>query len=288
MGKVVSTFDPKDLRSLYQSPDNSNGEDNGQITIIGGSKLFHGAPIFALKAASSVVDMVFFASPEKSMRGVCDQVKASLSSFIWVPWRDLDAYIKKSDAVLIGPGFLRYGSEKTPEHQKHMGKEGKKTRNLTRKLLQMYPTKKWVIDAGSLQTIDPSWIPNGAIITPNKKEFEMLFGVPMTGSGVVAKMASQHKCVIVCKGKITIVSDGSTTYEVMGGNGGLTKGGTGDTQAGLTTALFAKNDALLSATAAAYVIKKTAENLAQTVGNNYSAEALAASVFTVLHAAVKK
>lgn len=287
MSSSVSTFDPKSLSVLYQAPDNSNGEDNGQITIVGGSKLFHGAPIFALKAASQVVDMVFFASPEKSMKGVADQVKASLSSFIWVPWRDLESYIKKSDAVLIGPGFMRYGSEKTPEHHRHLGKEGTKTRNLTKKLLQKYPTKKWVIDAGSLQTMDPSWIPEGAIITPNKKEFEMLFDTPMTGSGVVSQMATTYKCVIVCKGKVTIVSDGETTYEITGGNGGLTKGGTGDTQAGLTTAFFAKNDALLSAAAAAYLVKKTGAYLAQKVGNNYNADTLASSIFAVMHSALK-
>lgn len=283
MSARVSTFDPKSLRLLYKAPDDSNGEDNGQLTIIGGSKLFHGAPIFALKAASSVVDMVFFASPEKSMRGVADQIKASLSSFIWVPWRDVESYIKKSDAILIGPGFMRYGSEKVPEHRRHLGKEGTTTRNLTKKLLQKYPNKKWVIDAGSLQTIDPSWIPQGAIITPNKKEFEMLFDTPMTGSTVVLQMAAKHRCVIVCKGKTTIVSDGSTVYEITGGNGGLTKGGTGDTQAGLTAALFAKNDALLCAASAAYIVKKTGENLAQTVGNNYNADTLASSIFAVLH-----
>ena len=35
-----------------------------QITIIGGSDLFHGAPILALKTASRIVDMVFFTSPD--------------------------------------------------------------------------------------------------------------------------------------------------------------------------------------------------------------------------------
>lgn len=55
-------FDRKDLSSLYFPPKYSFGGQNGQVTIIGGSYLFHGVPILALKSASKIVDMVFFAS----------------------------------------------------------------------------------------------------------------------------------------------------------------------------------------------------------------------------------
>ena len=58
-------FDKAELKNLYRPHTNSSGEDNGQVTIIGGSTLFHGAPIFGLITASRIVDMVFFASPEK-------------------------------------------------------------------------------------------------------------------------------------------------------------------------------------------------------------------------------
>lgn len=55
----MEEFKQEDLDKLYKPHSESSGEDNGQITIIGGSKLFHGAPILALKAASKFVDMVF-------------------------------------------------------------------------------------------------------------------------------------------------------------------------------------------------------------------------------------
>jgi hypothetical protein len=46
----------------------------------------------ALKTASRIVDMVFFSSPEKSLREVASIIKAQLSSFIWVPWEEVEEY----------------------------------------------------------------------------------------------------------------------------------------------------------------------------------------------------
>src|SRR5260221_8412237 len=101
-------FDKKDLPKLFKPANNSNGEDNGQVTIIGGSELFHGAPLLCLTVASRIVDMVFFASPEKSVGSIAEKLKSKLLSFIWTPWDDLEHYIEKSDTVLIGPGLMRY------------------------------------------------------------------------------------------------------------------------------------------------------------------------------------
>ena len=71
----MKTFNISELKKLYKPKPNSVGEDNGQITIIGGSKLFHGAPLFALKTASRIVDMVFFGSPDPSIGKIAEQIK---------------------------------------------------------------------------------------------------------------------------------------------------------------------------------------------------------------------
>ena len=55
----MRVFEKNKLKMLYKPPLKSSGEDNGQITVIGGSKLFHGAPLLSLKVASRIVDMVF-------------------------------------------------------------------------------------------------------------------------------------------------------------------------------------------------------------------------------------
>lgn len=260
----------------------SSGEENGQVTIIGGSQLFHGAPIFALKAASRIVDMVFFASPDPTLEGVATQIKAQLNSFIWTPWEEVREYVAKSDAVLIGPGFLRYHSEKTAHEQRLLlcDEECRKTKQITKDLLQEFPGKQWVVDGGSLQVIDLDWLPKWTIITPNKHEYQRLFG-DFSGVEKLAEEAKNNNLVIVYKGAVSYATDGKTTYEIDGGNAGLTKGGTGDVLAGVTVGLAAKNKPLAAAAAASYVVKKTAEYLYEQVGYNYNADDVAQSVFHI-------
>lgn len=276
----MRVFDPKELSKLFVPHSQSNGEDNGQVIIIGGSKLFHGAPLFGLKVASRIVDMVFFSSPEPSVGQVAEKIKSNLFSFIWAPWNEVDHYIEKADAVLIGPGFMRFESEKDAKHVelKELDGEGKRTREITRDLLTKFPNKKWVIDAGSLQTMDADWIPENAIVTPNKKEFEILFKAKSENEQTVQEVAAKFKCNIILKGPETIVCSPSDGVVVKGGNAGMTKGGTGDVHAGLAVSLLAKNDSFLAAAASSYIIKRAADNLYKKVGTYYNSDDLAIEI----------
>lgn len=275
----MEVFEESELKKLFKPKEKSSGEDNGQVTIIGGSKLFHGAPLLSLVVASRIVDMVFFATPEKSVGYVAEQIKSKLFSFIWIPWEDLDAYIEKSEAVLIGPGFMRFGSENTPEENRDYSNhdEGRKTREITERLLKNFPDKKWVIDAGSLQVMDADWIPQNAIITPNKKEFKLLFGIDANEDSVSEK-AKEYSCIIVSKGPETLVCSPEECFIVKGGNPGMTKGGTGDVLAGLTVSLLAKNDQFLAACSASYIAKKAGDKLYDKVGTSYNATDLAKKI----------
>ena len=272
-------FDPRQLKKLFKPARDSGGEDNGQVTIVGGSSLFHGAPLLALKVAARIVDMVFFASPEKSVGMVAEGLKSKLLSFIWIPWEELEDYIAKSDVVLIGPGFMRFRSEKSPHrHEAHVCDEAcQMTRGITKDLLTKFPDKKWVIDAGSLQVMDPEWIPQGAIVTPNKKEYQIMFG-----ERTPQDAAKKYNCTIVVKGPTASVVDPERIVKVRNGNPGLTKGGTGDVLAGLAAALLAKNDAFLAACAASYITKAAADELYKKVGTNYNADDLADKIPEVL------
>lgn len=270
-------FGKEELKKIYKPANDSSGEDNGQVTIIGGSQLFHGAPIFCLTVASRIVDMVFFATAEKSVGMIAESIKSKLFSFIWIPWDDLDKYIEKSDAILIGSGLMRYSETFGDDTYKS-------TKALTENLLSKFEEKKWVIDAGSLQTMDPKFIPKNSILTPNKKEFELLFNVKALISNVKS-MAQKYKCLIVLKGPITYVSDGEKIVEVRGGNAGLTKGGTGDVQAGLTVALLAKNDPMLAACAASFIVKATADELQKTKGIYFNADDVANKIPSILFSA---
>ena len=291
---MLKIFDKSDLSKLYRPGWDSGGEENGQVTIIGGSSLFHGAPLLALKTASRMVDMVFFSSPEKSVGHVAEMLKSKLLSFIWVPWEDISAYIEKSDAVLIGPGFMRFGSEKTPEKERRNTdqEEGELTKEITKNLLNKHPTKRWVIDAGSLQVMDAISIPEKSVLTPNLKEFEMLFKSRVDIKvekrlEVVNRYAKEYDCTIVLKGPETIVASPDESIVVKGGNPGMTKGGTGDVLAGLTVALLSKNEPFLSAASASYIEKKTADELYKKVGVDFNAEDLADKIPETLQMLMK-
>lgn len=268
---LVEVFNPEELKKLFRPANDSSGEDNGQVTIIGGSHLFHGAPLLSVAVASRVVDMVFFTSPEPSVGRIAGEMKSKLLSFIWTPWEETEEYIKKSDAILIGPGFMRFRNE--GKQTEECDEECRKTKEITKELLEKFPNKKWVIDAGSLQVMNPSSIPENSIVTPNKKEFQILFGDLSP-----REAAKKYKCVIIAKGPVSYVYDAKKQTEIKGGNAGLTKGGTGDVLAGLTAALLAKNDPFLSACAASYIVKKAADELASKVGTFYNADDLADSV----------
>lgn len=275
-------FEKEEIKKLYKPGMDSSGEDNGQVTIIGGSELFHGAALFSLVAASRIVDMVFFASPEKSLGYVAENLKSKLLSFIWIPWNELEHYIEKSDAILIGPGMMRF--EKEANKDLDLDGAGRVSKEITEELLKKFPKKKWVIDAGSLQTMDKKLIPENSILTPNKKEFKMLFGEDFS-ENKAREMAKEYKCVIVVKGPVTYVFGDNQVIEVHGGNAGLTKGGSGDVQSGLTVALLAKNEPILAASAASYVVKAAADELSKTKGLYFNADDLADKVSEVLFSA---
>jgi NAD(P)H-hydrate epimerase len=277
----IKEFKEEELQKLFKPRKDSSKEDNGQITIIGGSELFHGAPIFALKTASRIVDMVFFSSPELSIKGVAEKMKSELSSFIWVPFEEIEEYIKKADAILIGPGLLRYHREGGEEYDE----AGEESKEITETLMKKFPNKQWVIDAGSLQVMEAKYIPPKAILTPNEKELRLLFGAEVGSQPSPRQfldIAKKYSCIIVLKNIETFICSSKEGVVVKGGNAGLTKGGTGDVLAGLAVALVAKNPPFLSACAAAFLTKKAGDELYKKVGFAYNADDLAEEIPRVL------
>ena len=84
-----------------------------------------------------------------------------------------------------------------------------------------------------------------------------------------------------------IISDGTKTVKIHGGNAGLTKGGTGDILAGLVAGMSAKSDPFSSAVAASLLLKKTAEQLFDTMGYWYTAKDLLSLFPSVFHSYTK-
>lgn len=261
----MQSFDPKLFKQLSISSSTSHKGQNGKLLLVGGSKLFHAASLWSLEIASKIVDMVFYSSvPENNE--IVRHAKEEFRNGIVVPRDKVDDYMEEADCILIGPGLPREDGEEEGDDD---------TKELTERLLKKYPHKKWVIDGGSLQTIDPEVLLNlkkMPILTPHLKEFETMFKNDLeimnyeSWDGKLQAAAKKFHCVILLKGEKDIVSSPDDCIEIPGGNAGMTKGGTGDVLAGLTAALYCKNDAFLSAVCASYINKKAGEALFERVG----------------------
>ncbi len=278
----MNYFKESDLKKLRLINTGKEKFQGGEVTLVGGSSLFHGAPIMALKILSRMVDMVYFASPKED-RGVVERIKASLGVFIWVPREDLEEYINKSEVVLIGPGMMRNSRAKDGVV---CDNEGKKTRDLSLSLFKKFPKKKWVIDGGSLQVIKAEELPSQAVVTPNRREFKMLFGEELVEkikerSEQVKRVSLKHGVVVVAKDETSVISDGDEMVVVEGGSEGLTKGGTGDVLAGLISGLLVNNGRVLSGAVGNFLVKKAGERLENKQGMMYNTEDLILEVAKV-------
>lgn len=267
----MTEFDPSVLKHLYIPDSGSHKSQNGKVLLIAGSQLFHAASIWPLTVISRIVDMTFYASVSENNE-IVSKMKEEFRNGIVIPRDKIDDYAQEADCILIGPGLPR-------EDGKQEGDSD--TQELTEGLLRKYPHKKWVIDGGSLQVISPDILPQSAIITPHKGEFVKLFGV-VADELTVSEMAKKYNVVILSKGETDIVASPNEMISVSGGNSGMTKGGTGDVLAGLTAALYAKNDAFLSACAASYINKKAGESLEKRMGIYFNASDLANEVPLVM------
>jgi len=277
----MKQFNPDLLKKLYIPSPTSHKGQNGKLLIIGGSKLFHAASLWSLKVASRIVDMVFYSSVPENNK-IVRREKQEFRDGIVVPRHQLDSYITEADCVLIGPGLPR---------KEGQGEEDDDTKELTEKLLKKYAHKKWVIDGGSLQVIDPDVLMrlNLPILTPHAKEFELLklkiknekLKNTIQNSKLeeqIALFAKLFNCVVLLKGQKDTVCSPQECVKIEGGNAGMTKGGTGDVLAGLVAALYCKNDAFLSACAGSHINKKAGDQLFERVGYFFNSSDLAEEI----------
>ena len=276
----MNNFDPEDLTKLYLPDPESHKAQNGKVMIIGGSELFHAASLWALEIAAKIVDMVFYASVPINNEIVKKQ-KELFKNGIVINREHIEDYIQEADVVLIGPGMLRAEQARTMNYKPRtiegvlqIEDEGILTYYLTKSLLEKYPQKKWVIDAGALQMLDVEWLQaldGHVILTPHQGEFERVFQSPPTEENA-GKMAKQYNAVILLKEHEDVVCSPDACVKVQGGNAGMTKGGTGDVLAGLTAALYSQNDdPYLVAKAASYINKKAGDSLFEKMGYYFSA-----------------
>lgn len=249
-----------DLKGLSIPPPGSHKGQNGKLLVIGGSHLFHAASLWALTVASRIVDLVHYSSVFENNELV-QKAKEEFRNGIVVRREDVESYIEEDDCILIGPGMER----------------NDETEEITNRLLRQYPSKQWVIDAGSLQMLDLAVVPRNAILTPHHGEFRGL-----TQKADPQELAKQYNCIVLLKGEEDIAASPTETRVIKGGNSGMTKGGTGDVLAGLIAALACKNEPFLATIAGSFINKKAGDELYQKVGPYYNATDLAEEIPIVM------
>ncbi len=228
---------------------------NGTVCVVGGSRLYHGAPFLcAMGAMRSGVDLVFVAVPAT----IAPSVRALSPDFIVVPLPDakltrgnvskLLSWVEKVDAYAVGPGL----GPQNPEELAHAINELKGA------------GRGLVIDADALRPqVLPSIRRTRTVVTPHAKEFERLFGepLPVDLDGRVETASSDAKragVTVLMKGPTDIVTDGERVALNVTHSPAMTVGGTGDVLTGITAGLLSKGVAPFEAACAAVFINGSA------------------------------
>jgi len=266
---LISTNDKNvilDIVKDFKLPKkDSHKGDNGKVLIIGGSSLFHAASIWAAEMASHIVDMVHYSSTIENNE-ILTSIKKKFINGIVVEHKDIFKYVEEDDSILVGPGMMR--GEKKEKLNPNI--ESDYTRQIVKTLIYKFPKKRFVFDAGALQMMDKEWLlelKEKPILTPHSIEFERLFEISIKNESelkkakLVKETAKKYNCIILFKSVKDIISDGHSFYIVEGGNAGLAKGGSGDILASLACSFYAKNNGILSAVLASWIVKKTGDEL---------------------------
>jgi len=244
------------LKEIYKKRDPWSRKYNfGHLLVIGGSRNYSGSPAFnALAALRAGVDLVTIVAPERAANIIVsfkpDLIAYPLKCDYFSPknLKEVLKFIEKKDAVVIGGGMTR--SEKVVKFILEFLKQVE------------IPC---VIDADAIHALakDRSVIRGKkVIVTPHSYEFFILSGKKV-GSDIeerVRNLASEMNCVILLKGHVDVISDGENIAVNTTGSPYMTKGGMGDTLAGICGAYLARGiNPFKAACAAAWVNGKAGE-----------------------------
>lgn len=228
---------------------------NGTVCVIGGSRLYHGAPFLCgMGAMRSGVDLVYIAVP----RVIAPSVRALSPDFIVIPLPDskltrgnvskLLSWVRGIDTFAVGPGLGAQNAEEVAHCLSELKGQG----------------KGLVVDADALTPRSLEVIrKSNTVVTPHAGEFERLFGtsLPKDLDGRVSTVSEQAKkagIVVLLKGPTDVVSDGEKVGLNDMHSPAMTVGGTGDVLTGVTAGLAAKGVPLFDAACSAAFINGAA------------------------------
>ena len=248
---------PGDVREAIprRKPDSHKG-DYGRLAVVGGSRMYHGAPILAAMAAMRTgVDLTYLIEPREAATAAkayspdLIALEAGGGELAWSSLEEHLSTLEKADAVVMGPG-----AGLSPATLEALAK-------LAAKLTEA--GKPVVVDGDGLKALakHEAKLSGLAVLTPHAGEFKLLSGEDpppfsrLEERGEAARrLAKRLECTVLLKGMIDVVSDGEDVRFNLTGNPGMTVGGTGDVLAGVAGAMLCfKNKPMEAAAAAAYL-----------------------------------
>ena len=235
--------------------------DNGTVLVIGGSYIYHGAPILSSIAALRCgTDLVYTSVPKINVAAT----RSISPNLIVLPLVDqkltrgavnklLGMIPRNLDSATIGMGLAI--------------QEKNSLLHLVKSLLDK--DVRLSLDASALiPDVLPLLSNKNVVVTPHAGEFKRLFGEPPPNSqkeriSLVEKKAKEFGITVLLKGATDVISDGKKTFLYTKKIPAMTVGGTGDVLSGLTAGMLAKNRNPLESAASATFINGLAGKAAQ-------------------------
>ncbi|PIQ06970.1 MAG: NAD(P)H-hydrate dehydratase, partial [Candidatus Nealsonbacteria bacterium CG18_big_fil_WC_8_21_14_2_50_37_10] len=264
--------------------------DYGLLVVVGGSEFYSGSPaLSAMAAFRAGVDMVRIIAPKRAA-DIIASFSPNLAAYPlegkWLNKTHLPTLLAMTEsakavargntAVVIGGGAGR----------------SEETQKAILKYLEEVSVPV-VIDADAIHALgEKPEIVSGRnfLITPHTYEFFVLTGKEIYKLSEEEKIkmvqteAQRLHTTILLKGAIDIISDGKEVALNRTGSPFMTKGGCGDTLAGICGALMARGlSPFTAAQAAAYINGKAGEVVAQRVKEGLLATGLIEAIPKVLH-----
>jgi len=235
--------------------------DNGTVLVIGGSYIYHGAPILSSIAALRCgTDLVYTSVPKINVAAT----RSISPNLIVLPLVDqkltrgavnklLGMIPRNLDSATIGMGLAI--------------QEKNSLLHLVKSLLDK--DVRLSLDASALiPDVLPLLSNKNVVVTPHAGEFKRLFGDPPPNSqkeriSLVEKKAKEFGITVLLKGATDVISDGKKTFLYTKKIPAMTVGGTGDVLSGLTAGMLAKNRNPLESAASATFINGLAGKAVQ-------------------------
>ena len=269
----------------------ANKRDRGLAVIVGGSSVYHSAPVHALLSASAVgalrtgAGYAILFTPQS----IIDAVRSISQNQIvrplgkdYIMFNDsLKKEIERADAIAIGMGITKE----------------KKAQQACKKIVSYAISlgKKVIVDADGISAISgisAKGKQGSLLITPHDKEFESFSGIKLKhedGSTMyeravaARKLAEEKGIIVLLKGHNTIIASPEKIKINRASTSNLSTMGSGDVLSGIIAGFAASGSDLFEAAAAgAYLHSKIGELLYIEKGNHMIAKDIVEKIPNVM------